>query len=517
MAGAGSDSIGGMPLTPVEAYDLATALSRAVVDGDGDRGELLRTVDALSGRELLVLDQAARTYRHRYATPVAGVRGWLDPRLNETDGFVAIVTSMHVDGRFRERAVGALGDVGEPAAVAAIAVRLLDHVPEIREAARKALLGVDVFAHLERIMDVVLAGRDRRFGSEAVAFVEQCALDARGEVRMVSALMASPLRLVRRHGIRRAHRAGLLRPVRLREIVRAESDQLILAWCADWLLESRDSTGLGELLSARSAMIRQIAVLAVDDATLANEQLLALTVDRVARVRESARFRARRRGLDVADWYRATLSQDLPGRTRAAALDGLLVIGGASDLPTFIDALSSDTPRVREVAVRGVFTWAARDDALRRLRALLTDPSSRVSSAAARALGRLGAPAAFASEAWSSEHRAHRRAAWLLARSGGGWDQVEADLRLSGDEDVELAGLGRAQLSNWLEVRAATTWQPLSSEQRDRIAAELGQWDASSDLRRSVEFHAGIKRVRAETPIATRPEGLERRRWWQRR
>lgn len=505
-----------MSLTYPEAFDLAVAVSQAIVKDVGDRDDLHSTLTSLSGREWLVLDQAARSYRHPYSTPVSGLRGWLDERLNEPDGFVAVVTSMHVDGRFRERATRALGAVDGPLAASALAVRLLDHVPQVREAAAEALQSANMVAHLERVMDVVLAGRERRFGSDAIGLVESRVRAEVGEGTLATMLMASPLLRVRRRGVEMAHGIGLLPVERLREIARTETDQLVLAWCAEWLFASREMTDFADLLDARSAMIRQVVVLAIADDYLPDDRLLALTVDRVPRVRESARFRARRRGLDVGTWYRAQLQQPLPGRTEAAVLDGLLAVGDATDLPTFVDALGSSRPRVREVAVRGISSWAGRDDALRLLPALLTDSSGRVSSAAARALGRLGAPASMAANAWSSELRSNRRAAWLLARSSGGWDQVEADLRLAGDQDAELAGLGRAQVSNWLEVRAATTWQPMNTEQRARIAALLEAWDGQSGAKRVIAFHAGIKLAPPER-TADNAGVVPPRTWWRRR
>ncbi|MFE6648860.1 hypothetical protein ACFVJS_20010, partial [Nocardioides sp. NPDC057772] len=330
-----------MSLTPLEAYDLAVALSRAVVDGVGDRDELQATLTTLSGREWVVLDQAARTFRYQHETPVSGIRGWLDERLNEPDGFVATVTSMHADGRFRERAARALRGVGGPLAITALAVRLVDHVPQVRQAAAESLQHANLAEHLERVMDVVLAGRDRRFGPYAVEIVESKLRAEVGREAFVEAMMRSPLRRVRRRGVELAHRSGLLSGERLHEIARTETDQLILAWCADWLLASRDARGLAGLLDSRSATIRQVAVLAVEDGVLPDERLLALAVDRVPRVRDSARFRARKRGLDVAGWYRAQLPRGLPGRTEAAVLDGLLAVGDATDLSSFVEALSS--------------------------------------------------------------------------------------------------------------------------------------------------------------------------------
>ena len=232
-----------MSLTPIEAYDLAVAVSRTVVDGVGDRDELQRTLTALSGREWVVLDQAARTYRYQYERPVSGVRGWLDERLNEPDGFAAAVTSMHTDGRFRERAARALRGVGGPLAVTALAVRLVDHVPQVRQAAAESLQHANVAEHLERVMDVVLAGRDRRFGPDAVEIVEPKLRAEVGREALIAALLTSPLRRVRRRGVELAHRSGLLSVERLHEIARTETDQLILAARVPGCHRSRRSAG----------------------------------------------------------------------------------------------------------------------------------------------------------------------------------------------------------------------------------------------------------------------------------
>lgn len=91
-----------MSLNPPEASEFADELARAVVDGSAAKwAPLAARLDRLSGREWLILDAAARSHGFHYATPVSGVRGWLGPNLGEPSGFVAAVTSLHVDGRIR--------------------------------------------------------------------------------------------------------------------------------------------------------------------------------------------------------------------------------------------------------------------------------------------------------------------------------------------------------------------------------------------------------------------------------
>lgn len=515
-----------MPLQPSDASAFAEELARAVVDSsEHEWPRLGATLRSLSGREWLILDAAARSYRFHYATPVSGVRGWMGPNLAEPSGLVAAVTSLHVDGRMRERATLALSGLGGTISVAAAAVRLLDHVEQVRRAATQALSALlnaqPAGDHLIRALDVVLAGRDRYLGPAALEAVEQLGHRIYDATDYAELLMTAAPRNVRRHGFKTANRLGLLSVPRLLQAARDEEDQLIVAWCADWLYERGAPEDFADLLNARSALLRQSAVLRADGDVLSDDQLLEMAGDRAPRVRESARHRARKRGLDVAGWYRAQLGSELTAGRKAALLDGLLASGDTADLSLFQEALYDASPRVRAVALRGVAAWGGRDEAISQVAPLLTDPSSRVSTAAARVLARAGASAAVADEAWSSHLPSSRRAAWYLTRSSGGWDAVESDLRLATDPDTELAGLGRAQVNNWLTTRAATTWQPLPDGQRSRIAALIDTWDVSTDLKRNLAFHAGIRPLpgeegRADQAAEVLPMRPKRWRLWPR-
>ena len=151
-----------MSLTFPAAYDLAVELSGAVVEEhEGQWPGLTIVLQDLSGRDWLMLDAAARTSRHQHPPPVSGDRGWLGANLDEPTGFVAAVTSLHVDGRFRERAASVLAQKTGPVALAAVAVRLLDHVQQVRVAAEDSLVQLLDPDLGERALDVVLSGRDR--------------------------------------------------------------------------------------------------------------------------------------------------------------------------------------------------------------------------------------------------------------------------------------------------------------------------------------------------------------------
>jgi hypothetical protein len=512
-----------VPLNPPTAAAFAAELKQAVVDGqEQEWPRLAGDLDQLSGRDWLTLDAAARSYRLNYSMPVSGVRGWLGSNLSEPTGLVAAVTAMHVDGRIRERAALALGSMSGSIAVSAAAVRLLDHVEQVRAAAARSIAALLVAQPVPELvvqaLDVVLAGRDRIQGPGALETVELLARRLFKESDYVALLIEASARRVRRYGFKLANELGALSVPRLLEEVRVEEDQLIVAWCADWLYERAAPGDFASLLEARSALVRQVAVLRSDDASLPDVDLLQLTADRAPRVREAARFRARKRGLDVARWYRDQLGIEQPANRKAALFDGLLDAGDASDLPAFRAAMADPRPRIRAVALRGIATWSTREETTGLVAPMLLDPSTRVASAAARVLARAGAPSSMADDAWESPRPGSRRAAWSLTRSTGGWNAVESDLRLATDTDPELAGLGRTQVSNWLTTRAATTWQPLPDHQKSRIQALLDVWDASVDLKRTLAFHAGIRPLPGETRAASVEEAAvpRKRKWWRR-
>ncbi|WP_248583119.1 HEAT repeat domain-containing protein [Nocardioides sp. InS609-2] len=403
---------------------------------------------------------------------------------------------------------------------AALAVRALDHVPEVRDAALDGLRNVMDVEVAPDALKVILAGRHRHFGPAALTAVTTMLLECGSPSAVAGHLMTSSDRDVRRWAFEFAHGRDLLTRENLLTAVASEKDQLLLAWCAEWLMDVARPEDFAELLTARSVNVRLTAITKVPDADLPDDALLALTADRAPRLREAARWRARRRNLDVAAWYRGELSAgDGSVIMRAACLDGLASLGGVDDLGLFLEGISDPAPRVRAAAVGGLAATSP-DEAPAALLPLLLDPSPRVASRAARVLSRAGVGADHSREAWASRQAWSRRAGWRLMRGCGGWDRVEADLRAAADGDPHLAGEGSEGIRSWLASAAATTWQPLAGDQRDRIGVLLSGWSSPDQERRAVAFHAGIRPL-PSTPRLTAPEPNDRppsvgkaRRWF---
>ncbi len=500
-----------------EARELAVTLaSKAIDGGPGDWRRGAARLEALDGRSWLLLDQAARTFTYATGTPVSGVRGWLSTSIDEPTGFVATITSMHVDGRLRERATQVLATKRAVIATSALTVRLLDHVPQVRTAAWTSLRPQLDVVTAAVVLDVVLAGRGRQHAAKAVSDVQGALVAGVGPDDLVRILRSSSRRSVRRWAHELGHQWNLLTADQLVDTARNDPDQWLRATCADWLMHAGDQSHITQLLDANSVEARLVALTRMPDDQLTDEALRALLTDRAPRVREQARWRARRRGLDIIGHYRDQLATaPIPPRVRAACLDGVAVVGDDSDLPTCIEHLSHQNARVRATAVNAILGRATSEEVVSLLAPVLLDPSPRVSVTAARALARLGAPPTMANEAWASERPATRRAAWRLSRASGGWHRVEADLRVAGDPDPHLASLGHAGLSNWLAVSAATTWDHLSDEQQARIADLLDAAGINAEQSLIFAFHTGIKR-RANDPDGTEAPALEvtaRRRW----
>ena len=116
-------------LTPAEAR---ATLATLVEAAKGDKCEAwtswTRWLDECDGRTWLLLDDVARAYgpADAYGVPVSGTRGWLSSNLTEPTGFVAAVTSLHADGRIRQRATQVLAGRPGRLRAAALAVRCMD-------------------------------------------------------------------------------------------------------------------------------------------------------------------------------------------------------------------------------------------------------------------------------------------------------------------------------------------------------------------------------------------------------
>ncbi|MCC2315179.1 hypothetical protein [Cellulomonas xiejunii] len=487
---------------------LRSVVPAAVRDDPGAWHAAGALLHGLDGRGWLRVDRSARSWDPAGSTHrVEGTQGWLGPTLLEPSGLVAAVTSLHVDGRVRQRATHALGASAGPLAAAALAVRTFDHVASVRDAAWASLDAVLVdTATIEAALDVLLAGCDRTTSPDPVDRVRDRALRVAG----ATTLRASGRRAVRRWALVDAPEREPLTPGELVAVALHDPDQWSRAWCAQRLADAGDVASLTALLTARSVEVRVTALDALPADALAVETLAALLLDRAPRVRELARPRARRRGIDPTEVYRTVRDgAGGPAWRRAVSLLELAEAGAERDLAPAVAALGDPSARVRAAAARATLGLAPGSEVADLLTPLLLDPSPAVSTAVGALLARRGLPLRHAAPPWASDDPAHRRTAWRLTRAHGGWHRVEADVRAATDPDPHLAELGRTGVASWLQHSAATTWGAPGAEQQARLVALLPSAGLSSGQARAVCFHAGL-------PLDPPPAATTGRRRWLR-
>ena len=482
--------------TPREIRELAFELAAAARSNEPGSWSLgSQALVELDDRGLLLLDEYARHWAPTIgAVPVAGTKGWLGSNLSEPTGFVAAVTSLHADGRIRQRATAVLATLDGNLALRALALRCFDHVQQVRT---EALASTVARAHLdtaEAPLGVLLAARRRFHGRGALDAVLAHLEIVAGPRALYERVRDSSARDVRRWAHQYAHERALLNSDDLVALVQGSDDQFLRAQAAAWLDHVATGVQLQNLLGSRYADGRLLALTRLEDDVLGRDAILTALGDSSGRVREVAQWRARRRGIDPALTYR-----DWLGRTErnsvqlAAALDGLASLGKSSgDVDLVGMYLSHAQVRVRTAAVRAFARLGSTASVRERLLPMLHDPSPRVATAAAVALTRSSARAPDAELAWASTQSWTRRAAWRFSRATGSWDRVVADLRAATDTDAQLRDLGAAGLRNWLEHSAATTWGMPTPTQAERIAALLQHADLGEQQRRELAFHSGV-------------------------
>ena len=391
-------------MTSKQARDAAVALAGTATAGaPADAARWAAWLGDRTGREWLLLDDEARSWRMSGQAPVSGVRGWLGERLDEPTGLVAAVTSWHADGRFRQRATRVLAVGGGALAAAALAVRCLDHVPQVRADAVAGLRRCTSRDEAAAVFGVLAAGGRRYFAAETLAEYSDVLAQGRDLPALLAELREADDPGLRRWAFAYAQSLGVLGIDELVMTALRSVDQSVRAAAASALYGRRASTGqLLQLLGGRFVDGRRLALQELPDEALADQVLLPLLADRSGRVRELAQWRARRRGHALPGWYRARLREGTFGPTRlAACLDGLSGVGGDGDVQLVSSFLDHGSPTVRAQAVEAVAALALPNAARRLLLPLLQDPAPRVSGGAARALARAGAGADEAEPGWT--------------------------------------------------------------------------------------------------------------------
>lgn len=156
-----------MPTT-AEAYDALDHLVGAALRGKAAaRTAGIEWLSRRDSSEWLRLDSMARGYH--WSPVLRTPKTWSNADLAEPSGLAAAVAAMHPDGRLRERATRALAGGSGAVSTAALALRCLDHVAQVRGIAIPALLERTSPADSEKGLAILVAAGGRPIGRSALA------------------------------------------------------------------------------------------------------------------------------------------------------------------------------------------------------------------------------------------------------------------------------------------------------------------------------------------------------------
>ncbi len=400
-----------------------------------------------------------------------------------------VLASFDRDGRIRQAAVERLARRSGRYAASALALRVDDWVPAVRERAVTALLGhvaPDEAAAAVRL----LARLDRRRRAAGVLDTYRMALSAPERRRTVRRLAAEPDPHARRFGVELALELGEYVRGDLGRTALHDRDQVCRTLCAARLLEL-DPDQAGRLMWARSAMVRELAVAALPD-DVPSARLVAPLADRSRMVRAQARWKLYKRGEPPVDVYRRQLRRC--GRATqpwlvAGLATGLGECGDSSDL-AMLELLATDTswsPVVRRAAVRALGRLGHVPQRAAALAPLVRDASPSV---AREALDVLAAGGCVAPEVLSGALARPEPPVWKAAlraaRSLAHWDRLEFTLRAAADPRPQVAERSRAELRRW--THAAWSGQAVDPTQLRLVGRLLRQAPLSEPDRTGVEW-----------------------------
>lgn len=460
--------------------DLGTWAVRLLSDATPS---LWRNLDLAARRMWWDIPDWARTARERIS-------------LGDPSVLALVVASFHPTGYVREAAVARLGEVDDPAAIQALALRAADWVPQVRERARAALVQ-PVSSSVESLISIgplAVLFADREQGAWLFAHLEESAarLDDSGLRHL---LTARDWRL-RRVAYLIALRDRRLGRVELMDAAAHDGDLVIRVQCADQAI--RDAVATDQVTEVRSladsgtAAVRAAAVSALARAGRVDVAQTALE-DRNPMVREIAQAAVRRAGADPAQRYRDLVSATNP--PDPAAVAGLGETGTKTDAALIGLSLQHPVPRGRVEAVRALRRLSSVD--LSTLVGMIDDPSPAVTRQVVATLApyagdidaeRLGVLLA------EKQDPHVRTAAYRLFRARGLWTRLLTDLELYDDPDDDLRTRARGDLFGWLDREAATAYVTPTGvvAQRFNLLLQRAASSIDPDRTRLLRFHLGL-------------------------
>lgn len=309
-----------------------------------------------------------------------------------------LLMASHWDGFKRENAVRRLGMLGNPVAIPALIVRVNDWVPQVREAAKEALIklmtpkNAKAFAEsLPDLFHLKTCGRENhaRFVADILEYllIEDNAESIRGV-----AFSTEPK--VARIAVKLCFDRSLLRRDELVAKCLPHADVLVRSFAAGYLREFSGTTldALLEIAILDPFMpIRREAFQIYLRSRPEQGEVIAraFLFDRHASIRELAITHQVRSGADVRSIYASVIwngSQSIS--RRKISILGLAYLGVKEDIPLISQQLANKSPGIRKAAIQALGKLMG-DEAKSLLMTALDDPSPSVAKEASRLITKL--------------------------------------------------------------------------------------------------------------------------------
>ena len=488
--------------------EIPNRVAQAVVTGDPEQvrrvdSEVSAILDSMDVRELLEFaDAVRRSYRWYGATRPA----WLTMRPSDVKALrrgeaiptaILGVISFHGNGFIREAALRVLDHVEGGAELRYLLVRLNDWVPEVREAALRAVRRrltaeyASAFAfHIGLIVRLLAWGRANHF--ETLGSIVELLRGPAGWPRLPSILDSANAMSRRflyrllmdaeseagRALIRRALRDSepLTRLEAMRRLQGAKPGNLEVLRAA-----LRDKFSPVRLLAARE--------LANADCGESEDTFIELLMDPAASVRALARQRLGTR-IDFARIYQQHLADPMPQRV-AAALRGIAEIGDLGSVARVVALVGAADARVAAAALRALAMLDG-DNRIADLLDALRSPRLSLVREAARGLSvriQLVDPKALWEISQDARALVARVRVLKLLFQGPKWSALFYMLACVIDREPEVARRARTALEGWL-MRFNSSWAEPSAEQLPRLrnALEAVRGQLPADTARGLEF-----------------------------
>lgn len=475
----------------------ALAMLLIKIDRTNDLASGNRAVSLLSGAAPSLwrnLDLAARRTWWDVAEWAQAARDRIS--LGNPSVLALIVASFHPIGYVREAAVARLGEVDQPVAMQALALRAADWVPQVRERARAAL-SQRLSSSVESLVSagpLAVLFADREQGAWLFAHLEQSV--ARLDDSDLRRLLTAPDWRLRRIAYLISLQDHRLRRVELLDAAAHDGDLVIRVQCAEQAI--RDAVAADQvsevrsLTNSRTATVRAAAVSALARAGHEDVAQRALA-DRNPTVREIAQAAVRRAGADPAPRYRDLVIATNP--PDPAAVAGLGETGTQTDAALIVQSLQHPVPRGRVEAVRALRRLSTVE--VPTLAGMIDDPSPAVTRQVVATLAPYAGdiPAQRLAVLLAENQTPHvRTAAYRLLQAQGLWTRLLTDLDLYDDPDDDLRTRARGDLLGWLDNEAATAYGTPTGATANRfdLLLQSAATSIGPDQRRLLRFHLGL-------------------------